>query len=110
MFHMLSCFSLIEGVKVSEFRDAIDAFNNHMIDASFVCSVSPIGRRCASTPMDTDEMRDHAFFFTSTFQDRAQCDAAYAYILEARSSISDIHDAVMSKVRDDAVFICWEDI
>ncbi|MEO1042015.1 MAG: hypothetical protein AAFX52_06970 [Pseudomonadota bacterium] len=110
MFHMLSCFSLVEGVETQDFLAAIDAFNRHMIDASLLSSAGPVGRRCAGTPMDTDEARDHEYFFVSTFSDRAQCDAAYAYILDAGPVISNIHEAVMSKVKDDAVFICWEDL
>ena len=110
MFHMLSCFNLKEDVTFEEFRDAVEAFHQHMIDASRMVSASPLGRRMSATPMDTDDTRDHQYFFTTTFRSKAECDAAYSYVLKADSDIQAVHRAVMDRVKGDAVFICWEDV
>ncbi|MEM8935181.1 MAG: DUF6614 family protein [Pseudomonadota bacterium] len=109
MFHMLSCFTLKDGVQIDEFKEALDAFTEHMRDQTLIASIGPIGRRRRDTPMDTDDARDHALFFVTHFDDRSQCDSAYSYILAADQQVAKIHYAVMGKVKSDAVFICWED-
>ena len=109
MFNMLSCFNLRSGVSLEDFQSAVETFVEHMQAQSLIVDVSPIGRRCAQTPMDTDDVRDHQFFFTSRFVNKAQCDAAYRYIEAAAPAVASIHGAVMRKVAPDAVFICWDE-
>ena len=76
MFHMLSCFNLQPGESIDEFGSAIADFAAHMQAEDLVDSIGPIGRRQTDTIMDTDDERNHEFFFIMTFRDRAQCDRA----------------------------------
>ncbi len=108
MFHMLSCFNLRPGVDFGDFRTALDGYTAHMQGLDLVTSNSPVGRRQSDTPMDTDEVRHHQYFTTTTFRDRAQVDAAYDYIKTHTEPGFAIHNAVYSKV-EDSIFICWED-
>jgi hypothetical protein len=109
MFHMLTCFNLKPGITIEEFRLAIADFTTHLEDGDLVHSTSPIGRRQRHAIMDTDNERDHEYFFIMSFRDRAHCDRAVEYILPHREPADSIHRAVYSKVAD-PIFICWEDI
>lgn len=108
MFHMLSCFNLRSGVELGDFRAALVDYTAHMQALDLVESNGPVGHRQSDTPMDTDAGRDHQYFTTTTFRDRAQVDAAYDYIKTHAEPGFTIHNAVYAKV-EDPVFICWED-
>ena len=109
MFHMLSCFNLLPGESVTEFRSAYQAFFQDMQDLGLVEETGPIGKRQSDTPMDTDEERDHEYFVLMTFKDRPQVDTAYAYIMRHVDPGNTTHDSVYTKVAD-PVFICWQDM
>ena len=59
--------------------------------------------------MDTDDERDHEYFFIMSFRDREQCDQAVELIKSFEEPDTSIHKAVYANISD-AVFICWEDI
>ena len=109
MFHMLTCFNLKRDGSLDEFCDAIGEFTKHMKEKDLVESMSPIGRRQSDTIMDTDSERDHEYFFTMSFRDRAQCDLAVAQIYPHEMPTDSLHSAVYAGIKDQ-VFICWEDI
>ncbi len=44
-----------------------------------------------------------------TFRDRAQVDAAYAYLVPHEEPAESAHNAVYSKVQNQ-IFICWQDL
>jgi len=44
-----------------------------------------------------------------TFRDRAQVDAAYAYLAPHEEPAESAHNAVYSKVQNQ-IFICWQDL
>lgn len=109
MFHMLSSFDLQADTTVDEFRQAIAEFGAHMEKAELIQSIGPIGRRQRDTIMDTDDERDHEYFFVTSFRDRAQCDKAAMYIFRHEEPAESIHKTMYSQVRN-PVFTCWEDI
>lgn len=109
MLHMLSCFDLKPGVSINDFRQALAEFSTHLEEADMLLSTGAIGRRFRDTIMDTDDERDHEYFFIMSFQDRAQCDRAIEYILPHEEPGESAHNAVYLKVQD-PVFICWEDL
>jgi hypothetical protein len=59
--------------------------------------------------MDTDDERDHEYFFITSFRDRAQCDLAVEHIYLHSEPADTRHKTVYAKVMD-PVFICWEDV
>ena len=81
MFHMLTCFNLQPGITIEEFQQSLLEFTTHMQKVDLVDSTGPIGRRQRHEVMDTDSERDHEYFFTTSFRDRAQCDRSVEYIL-----------------------------
>lgn len=109
MFSMLTCFDLKPGVTIEEFSRCVKLYEQHMREKRLSLSMGPIGERQRDTIMDTDDERDHKYFFISTFEDRAQCDEAVAYILAHEEPGDSIHKEVYSKVQNQ-VFICWQDI
>lgn len=109
MFRMLTCFNLNPENTIEEFQAALEKFSSHMEKIDLVHSTGATGRRQRDTIMDTDEERDHEFFFIMSFRDRAQCDRAVEYILPHDEPGESIHHAVYAKVRD-PIFICWEDL
>jgi len=109
MFHMLTCFNLKSGITIDEFRQSLAEFTQHLQKIDLVHSTGPVGRRQRDTIMDTDDERDHEFFFITSFRDRAQCDRAVEYILPHEEPGESSHKAVYSKVQD-PVFICWQDL
>lgn len=109
MFHMLTCFNLSPATTIREFQQSLDEFSKHLQEIDLVHSTGSIGRRNKHEIMDTDDERDHEFFFTMTFRDQAQCDLAVEYIKPHKEPAETSHNSVLTKVVD-AVFICWEDI
>ena len=109
MFHMLTCFNLKPGVSIEEFSQSMDLFDTHMKEKGLSLSMGPIGERQSDTIMDTDDERDHQFFFISTFEDRAQCDLAVDYILKHEEPGDSIHTVMYAKIQN-PVFICWQDL
>ena len=109
MFHMLTCFNLKSEITLGEFRQSLAEFTEHMKKVDLVHSTGPVGRRQRDTIMDTDNERDHNYFFITSFRDRAQCDRAVEYILPDEEPAETSHTAIYSKVRDQ-IFICWEDV
>ena len=110
MFHMLSCFNLKPGVSIEEFRDAVDAMTALLQSEDLLHATGPIGRRQRHPVMDTDAERNHEYFFTMTFQDRAQCDRSVAHVYRKEEPADSVHRTVFAAVEDDAIFICWEDV
>jgi hypothetical protein len=108
MFHMLSCFNLKPGEALVAVQQALDASTAHLQEMDMVVSNSPIGLRQSDTPMDTDGERHHQYFTTTTFRDRAQCDASFEYIKAHIEPGFAFHKDVYSRLQD-AIFICWED-
>ena len=109
MFHMLICFDLKSDVEIRAFSEALTDYTAHMQELDLVESKSPIGQRQSDTIMDTDSERDHQYFATMSFRDRAQSDAAVDYIMAHEEPGDSIHRAVFSKVQNQ-VFICWQDM
>ena len=109
MFHMLSCFNLKAEISIDEFRSSLADYTAHLQTLDLVDSTGPIGRRQSDTIMDTDNERDHQYFVTMSFRDRAQCDRSVDYIHGHQQPGDRIHREVYSKVAD-PVFICWEDL
>jgi hypothetical protein len=109
MFHMLSCFNLKADISIDEFRCSLTEYTVHLLELDLVDSTGPMGRRQANTIMDTDDERDHQYFVTMSFRDRAQCDRSVDYISGHQQPGDRIHQEVYSKVLD-PVFICWEDL
>jgi len=109
MFHMLSCFNLKPEFSVAEFRQSVAEFTSNLENIDLVQSTGPIGRRQSNTIMDTDNERDHEYFFIMSFRDRAQCDRAAEYVFSHEEPGESIHKSVYAMVAD-PIFICWEDI
>ena len=109
MFHMLSSFNLEPNTSAHEFREAVDEFTKYLQKLDLIHSTGPIGRRQKHPVMDTDDQRDHGFYFIMSFRDRAQCDRAVEQIYRHEEPGESIHNAVFSLIQD-PVFTCWEDI
>ena len=109
MFHMLPCFNLKPGITIEDFWDVLASFSEHMRTLDLLESTDPLGRRQSNTIMDTDSERDHQFFVTMSFRDRAQCDRSIDYIYTHQEPGDSIHKAVYADIVD-PLFICWEDI
>ena len=109
MFHMLSCFNLKPGVKINDFKKSLVTLDEHLQDIDMIDSTGNIGRRQRHRIMDTDDERDHEYFFVMTFRDLSQCDRSIDYVYSEDEPGYSIHKAVWHKV-DNPVFICWEDI
>tara|TARA_B100000678_G_C17853330_1_gene360068 strand:+ start:179 stop:508 length:330 start_codon:yes stop_codon:yes gene_type:complete len=109
MFHMLSCFNLKPGVSINDFKKSLITLDKHLQDVSMIDSTGNIGRRQRHRIMDTDDERDHEYFFVMTFRNLSQCDRSIDYLYSEEEPGNSIHQAVWRKV-DNPVFICWEDI
>ena len=109
MFHMLTCFNLHPDTSIEAFSADLDALSAHLKDRDLLHETGPIGRRQRHPIMDTDEERDHEYFFVMTFLDRAQCDRSVDYVTPNDEPVESLHIAVNTKVVD-AIFICWEDL
>jgi hypothetical protein len=80
-----------------------------MKSLDLVADSGPVGRRQSDTPMDTDDERNHEYFAIMSFRDRAQVDAAYAYIMKHVELGESSHSSVYERV-ENPVFICWQDL
>ena len=109
MFHMLTCFNLESGTSIEEFRRALDELTERMVGLGLLNSTGPIGRRQRHPVMDTDDERDHEYFFTMSFVDREQCDRAVEHMQSQNAPDDALHRATYEKVSN-PVFICWQDI
>jgi hypothetical protein len=109
MFHMLTCFNLKPDIDIGDFRTAYTEFVDHMRGMDLVDHTGPFGQRQSTTIMDTDGERDHQYFVTMSFRDRAQSDAAVAHIQRHDEPTELFHKAAYSKV-ENPIFICWQDM
>jgi hypothetical protein len=109
MFHMLVCFDLKPGVAIEQFRDGIAAFTDHLRSRDMAVAISPIGKRVADTPLDTDKERAHQYFVTMSFRDRSQSEKALDYLKQHVDPGESFHHAVYSRALN-PIFICWSDI
>ena len=108
MFHMLSCFDLIDGVSIDEFRKYNADFLLHMKEQGLVDSFGAIGKRNKHPVMDTDNNRDQKFFYIMTFLDEKQCNRAVDCISSQSEPENTIHQNMIAKTKNHT-FICWED-
>ena len=108
MYQFISCIKLKPNVTVESFRQSLEQFTEHLLAEGLVVSVSPLGRRDRHPVMDTDEERDHEYFFTMAFADRAQCDRAVAYIYAHSEPGHTIHETMYGKILD-PIFFCWDE-
>lgn len=110
MFHMLSCFSVRPNVDTKDLKAAMTELSDYMKSHGLLHSIGPLGERRSETAMDTDEERDHKYFFQTTFHNAEQCEAAYKHILSADPLESRPHREMMAMIAPNPVFICWEDV
>ena len=108
MYQFISCIKLKPGVTVDDFQQSLEQFTAHLLTEDLVVSVSPLGRRDRHPVMDSDDERDHEYFFTIAFRDRAHCDRAVEYIYGHSEPGHTIHETLYAKV-DDPVFFCWDE-
>ena len=108
MFHMHTTFFLSADTSIDEVRASLDVFSALMQNLELLEHTGPVAERCKHPVMDTDEERDHPYFFSMTFQDREQCDAAVKHIETMREESHAIHKAVYANVVE-PVFSCWMD-
>lgn len=106
---MLTCFNLEPPTTVDEFSSKLAEFSAHMQGLGLLESTGAVGRRQRHPVMDTDDERDHEYFFIMSFADREQCDRAVEKIQAAKQPGDAIHKAVYANIRD-PVFICWADV
>lgn len=109
MIHMLSCFNLKPEMTAAEFRQSVADFTAHLERLDLIQSTDPIGRRVRDTILDTDNERDHEYFFIMSFRDRDHADRAVKHILAHKEPGDAIHKAVYANIKDQ-IFVCWEDI
>ena len=109
MFHMLTCFNLKPDETIDAFRESLERFSAHMLAMGLLHETGAVGRRQRNTIMDTDDDRDHEYFFLMSFRDRVQCDRAVEHMYAERQPSDAIHKEVYAMTTDQ-VFICWEDI
>lgn len=108
MIHMLSAFDLRPGEDEDAFRAAYDAFLHDLLQDDLIVSFGPIGTRVSATPMDTDRGRTQTRFTLLGFRDRAQLDAAYAFLASRQSAAAGSHHAMHARITN-SVFLCWQD-
>lgn len=108
-FRMLTCFNLASGTTIEAFASALDAFSLRMQQMGLALGCEPLGQRQRHPIMDTDEERDHEYFFIMTFADRDQCDAAVQYMM-SKPGKEDVDHAALIQSVSDPVFICWQDL
>ena len=108
MFFMMSSFNLKPGISLHDFEGCLKVFAHHMQSENLIESIGSLCIRESDTPMDTDDQRNQKFWFLTRFQDKAQCDRSYDYILQAHGESKKLHDDVYLKVTD-AMFVCFAD-
>ena len=106
---MLTCFNLRRGETIESFRDSLAELTAHLKDRELVQQVGPIGLRQRDTIMDTDDERDHQYFFIISFADREQCDRSVEYMYSEEEPADTLHKRMYGKIKD-PVFISWVDI
>ncbi|MDX1498328.1 MAG: hypothetical protein R3176_00425 [Woeseiaceae bacterium] len=106
---MLTCFDLEPGADVRDFRAALARLSEHLVSQDLLAETGPVGRRQRHPVMDTDEERDHEYFFVMAFDDRAQCDRAVDYMYRSPGAVDSLHRSVYDRIAN-PVFICWEDL
>lgn len=109
MFHMLCSFDLGEDVGTGEFRATLGQLASRLRRAALLHSVSPLGRRQRHPIMDTDEERDHEYYFFMSFEDRGQCDRAAAQMYRDEGETGVAHRALQAMIRR-PIFTCFEDV
>ena len=109
MFHMLTCFNLKPGETIESFRDSLAELTAHLQEKELVDTVGPIGLRQRDTIMDTDDERDHEYFFIMSFANREQCDRSVEYMYREEEPADTLHKRTYGKITD-PVFISWMDI
>ncbi len=109
MYRMLTCFNLKPGTSLDQFQSALDALSAWLIDHQLIINTGPIGRRHRHPVMDTDDQRNHEYFFLMNFADLAQCDRAVELFRPREAPVEPLHGAVIDKISE-PVFICWEDV
>ena len=109
MFHMISCFNLVPGESIGDFRRVLIEFVEHMQTKGLVSSCGPIGRRYEHPIMDTDSERNQQYYFVMTFNDRDQLERAVACLERREQPADSSHKAVFSRT-EDGIFTCWKDI
>ncbi|MGO1120812.1 hypothetical protein ACTL6U_19080 [Rhodovibrionaceae bacterium A322] len=109
MFHMLSSFNLPDVRDLAQFQKDYADFVAAMKALDLVESSGPLGQRQSDTPMDTDDANPLQYFSVMTFRDRAQVDAAYAFLMEHRGPGDEAHNRVIAAVKD-PLFLCWQDL
>jgi len=108
MFYMHTTFFLSPETSIDEFQASLGVFSTLMQDLGLLEQTGLVAERCKHPIMDTDNERDHPYFFSMTFRDREQCDAAVSHIKTMREESHAIHKAVYASVVD-PVFSCWMD-
>lgn len=106
MLHMYSSFNLRAGACLDDYRAAVAEFSDLMKAKDLLVDTGPILTRCRHPIMDTDEQRDHEYFFVMTFRDRKQCDAAVEHIKTVNPESDALHRAIQDDIVD-PVFTCW---
>ena len=109
MYRMLTCFNLAADTSLEEFQSALDTLTDHLVGRNLVVSTGPVGRRHRHPVMDTDEDREHEYFFLMNFTDLGQCDRAVDYFRPRSAPAEPLHRAAYAKI-EDPVFICWQDV
>ena len=108
MLYLHTYFDLSPDVSLEDYQKVLDAFSADMLDRNLIQSTGPIAERCLHPVMDTDEERGHQYFFTMTFTDREQCDAAVSHIKAGNTSSDPVHRAVYKDIIC-PIFTCWAD-
>jgi hypothetical protein len=107
MLYLHSSFNLAEGIRLEDYTAALQAFTVAMKSRNLLVDTGPILKRCQHPVMDTDDQRDHQFFFVMSFASRAQCDAAVQHILSADPDSDAAHRAIYQDIIN-PIFSCWE--
>ena len=109
MIEMLSRFDLAEGHNLTETEKSYQAFAKEVSARGLLHSAGKIGRRVQNTPMDTDAADAPKYYAIMRFRDRAQMDAAYAFLAEPHeSSAFDAFHQALKSTTVNQVFTCWE--
>lgn len=109
MIHMLSAFEIKADEDADAFRIAYAGFVDDLRAEDLIVGASPIGRRVADTPMDTDEERNHTHFSVLSFRDRRQLDHAYAWLTHRKGASAGSHYDMHARIIN-SVFLCWQDM
>ena len=107
MFHMMSCFSLADGITVDDFNARLDEFVTQCKDADLITAASGLGERQRHPVMDTDD-RPFTHCFTLSFVDRAQCDAGVKRFFSDDYAEKETHESLFAAISE-PTFFCWSD-